>query len=93
MFRIASLATAAVLAASAASASDLRLSYGDLDLSTREGAARLDTRIRQLANQLCDNRTPVQRLSCRAGVREEALSNLPAQARTEYARGSRSFEA
>ncbi|EDX79198.1 MAG: UrcA family protein [Alphaproteobacteria bacterium] len=93
MFRIVSLTAAAVLAASAASASDLRISYGDLDLATRDGAARLDTRIRQVADQLCANRTPLERLACRAGVRDEALSNLPAHARTEYARGSRSFEA
>ena len=93
MFRVVSLTAAAVLAASAASASDLRISYGDLDLATRDGAARLDTRIRQVADQLCANRTPLERLACRAGVRDEALSNLPAHARTEYARGSRSFEA
>lgn len=93
MFRIVSLTTAAVLAASAASASDLRITYGDLDLTTREGAAQLDTRIRKAANKLCANRTPLESTTCRAAVREEALSNLPAQARIEYARGSRSFEA
>lgn len=93
MFRIVSLTAAAVMVASAASASDLRISYGDLDLATREGAARLDTRIRKAANKLCANRTPLESTTCRAGVRNEALSNLPPQARTEYARGSRSFEA
>ncbi|OGN50186.1 MAG: hypothetical protein A2352_05210 [Caulobacterales bacterium RIFOXYB1_FULL_67_16] len=93
MFRIVSLTTAAVLAASAASASDLRIAYGDLDLATPQGAARLDGRIREAADRLCGGRTSIERLKCRAGVREEALSGLPDRARTEYARGSRAFEA
>ncbi|NLR69524.1 UrcA family protein [Novosphingobium sp. ERN07] len=32
--------------------------YGDLDLSTKEGQARLDSRLRAAAKQVCDLKSP-----------------------------------
>ncbi|RZJ75572.1 MAG: UrcA family protein, partial [Brevundimonas sp.] len=41
--------------ASAASAQDARVAYGDLDLSTAAGAQTLDQRINTVAADLCRN--------------------------------------
>lgn len=95
MLRIASLTTAAFLAAGAAHAApiEVRIPYGDLDLSSRAGATTFDARIQRVARNLCTGRLPVERLSCMDKVRDEAMSLLPDRARTEYARGRVAFEA
>lgn len=95
MLRIASLTTAAFLAAGAAYAAPIeaRIPYGDLDLSSRAGATTFDARIHRVARNLCTGRLPVERLSCMDKVRDEAMSLLPDRARTEYARGRVAFEA
>ena len=95
MFRIASLTTAAVLAAGSAAAAPIeaRIPYGDLDLSSRAGAAAFDTRVQRVARTLCTGRQLVERLSCMDKVRDEALSLLPDRARTDYARGRVAFDA
>ncbi|MFN3879618.1 MAG: UrcA family protein [Brevundimonas sp.] len=95
MLRIASLTTAAFLFAGAAYAAPIeaRISYGDLDLSSRAGAMAFDVRVQRVARNLCTGRLPIERLSCRDKVRDEAMSLLPERARTEYARGRVAFEA
>jgi len=95
MLRIASLTTAAFLAAGAAYAAPIeaRISYGDLDLSSRAGVTQFDARVRHVAKSLCTGRLPIERLSCMDKVRDEAMSLLPERARTEYARGRVAFEA
>lgn len=95
MFSIASLTTAAVLAAGSAAAAPIeaRIPYGDLDLSSRAGATAFDSRILRVARTLCTGRQPVERLSCMNKVRDEALSLLPDRARTDYARGRVAFDA
>ena len=61
MFRIASLTTAAVLAAGSAAAAPIeaRIPYGDLDLSSRAGATAFDNRVQRIARNLCTGRRPV----------------------------------
>ena len=95
MLSLASLITAAVLAAGAVSPAptETRIAYGDLDLSTRAGATEFDARVRRTAQTLCKGRLTVVRLTCVNQVRNEALSLLPERARTEYARGRVAFEA
>jgi UrcA family protein len=95
MLRLASLTTAAFLAAGAASAAPIqaRIPYGDLDLSSRAGATAFDARVQRVARNLCNGRLPVERLSCMNSVRDEAMALLPDRARTDYARGRVAFEA
>ena len=95
MLRIASLTTAAFLAAGAAYAAPIeaRIPYGDLDLSSRAGATEFDARIGRAADLFCRSVRAVERPFCRNGVRQEALSLLPDRARTDYARGRFAFQA
>nr|WP_314433069.1 UrcA family protein [uncultured Brevundimonas sp.] len=96
MFRIASLTAAALLAAGSAAAAtplEVRVAYGDLDLSSRAGATAFDARVRKAANRLCRNVRAIERSACRNSVQEEALSLLPDPARTDYARSRVAFEA
>ena len=89
MFRItAALAATAMLAvASAASAQDTRIAYGDLDLSTAAGAQALDQRISTAAADMCrDARATDSRLSrrnnrCEANARSQIREKLPREAR------------
>lgn len=95
MLRIASLTTAAFLAAGAAYAApiDARIPYRDLDLSSRAGATAFDARVQRVARNLCTGRLPIERLRCMDKVQDEAMSLLPERARTDYARGRVAFEA
>ena len=89
MFRItAALAATAMLAvASAASAQETRIAYGDLDLTTAAGAQTLDQRISAAAAAMCrDVRAADSRLSrrnnrCEADARSQIRSQLPREAR------------
>jgi UrcA family protein len=95
MLRIASLTTAALLVAGAASASPVeeRIRFGDLDLSSRAGAVEFDARISRAADRFCRGVSALERPVCRNGIRQEALSLLPSTARTDYARGRFGFDA
>ena len=85
------LASALAVAAIAGAASaETRIAYGDLNLSTAAGAAAFDARVADVAQSMCKNATrPVSRLNdrahCAAAVRAEAVSQLSAQARAQYA--------
>ncbi|WEK41039.1 MAG: UrcA family protein [Candidatus Brevundimonas colombiensis] len=95
MFRIASLTTAALLAAGSAAAApfEARIPYGDLDLSSRAGATAFDSRVRKAADRFCRSVRSIERPVCRNAVREEALALLPDRARADYARGRFAHEA
>lgn len=87
MIRITAAAVvAAVLAtASAASAQETRIAYGDLDLSTAAGAQQLDQRVEAAASNVCRNvRAADSRLrrrgSCEASARQEIRRQLPREA-------------
>jgi UrcA family protein len=89
----AALAVAALAGAASAQSyngSAARIPYGDLNLSTASGAAAFDARIDATAETMCRNATrPASRLKdtahCAAAVRAEAVSQLPTQARAQYA--------
>ncbi|HZV83360.1 MAG TPA: UrcA family protein [Brevundimonas sp.] len=89
---LASLAAALSLAAVAGSASayDARIVWGDLDLSSAEGAAAFDARVDRAARRLCRGVVrPATRISdrawCMAAVRREAVAGLPGAAQVDYA--------
>lgn len=91
---LAAAVAAALLQASAASASEARVAFGDLTLGNRAGADQLDARINAAADRLCRYaRRPNSRISnraeCRATVRAETLRQMPEAARAEYALGRR----
>ncbi len=76
---------AALLSAGAAAASDHRIPIGDLDFATPQGAAAFDLRIRGFANTACISGTQLDQARCRRDFREEALRQLPAADREDYA--------
>jgi len=93
MFRIIALSTAAVLvAAGSASAMNATVRYGDLDLTTPAGTARLDARIASTANAACAAYAGLQRRNCRSAIRKEAIDQLPTPRRTDYTLNRRSFD-
>ena len=100
MFRItAALAATAMLAvASAASAQEARVAYGDLDLSTAAGAQTLDQRINTVAAELCRNsRASDTRLNRRANrcvsdTRDHIRSQLPREARAALSAQARTAQ-
>lgn len=49
----AALSTAAVFSIPQAFASDMKLSWGDLDLSTKDGQKTLERRINAITSQMC----------------------------------------
>lgn len=79
------LATLTLACAGTASAEPQRLAYGDLDLSSIAGARTLDVRIARIARTLCNTHIGLDQVHCERGIRAEALSKLPAPARTDYA--------
>ena len=87
MKTLASLAAVLTLAAAgSASAGDVRIAWGDLDLSTPAGAEAFDARIRAAARKMCRG-VPVTagRAACHAAVRDEAVGLLPGAAQVDYA--------
>lgn len=92
---IPALVSAALLLGSAgAAAADVRIAWGDLDLSTAAGASTLDRRIDRAADRACRNaRRPASRIPdrafCEARVRETVMDALPDAARQDYARSRR----
>ena len=75
-----------ILSAGAASASDYRIAFGDLDLGSTDGAARFDQRVERVAQSACRAGAPRPDAQCVRRFRVEALSQLPAAHREEYAR-------
>lgn len=86
MKTLASLAAVLTLAAAApASAGEVRIAWGDLDLSSAAGADAFDARIRAAARKLCRSVPMIGgRAACHAGVRDEAVSLLPGAAQVDY---------
>lgn len=76
----------AVLSAGAASASEYRIAYGDLDLASSEGAARFNFRVGRAARAACATGSPLVDARCRSQFRAEATRLLPDGPRAEYAR-------
>lgn len=94
MKSLALIAAALVLSAGAANAAATRIAYGDLNLSTVEGAAALDARIEKAARAYCRNYTVagsriVRADVCERAVREEVMAQLSATARADYAQARR----
>ncbi len=85
-FAIAALAGALLLSAGAASAQDYRIVIGDLDLGSLAGAAAFDARVRDAADRACRFGAPLPDAACRARFRAEAMRQLPAARRDDYAR-------
>ena len=99
MIRITAAAIAATIlaTASAASAQESRIAYGDLDLSTAAGVATLDQRIDAVAAQVCANvRAADSRLrrrgSCEASARQEIRRQLPREAQAALTAHARTAE-
>lgn len=86
-FTAATALVVALLAAASASAQDVRVPFGDLNLSTPEGAARFDQRVRRAARNHCGGRSPLAQALCVAQLKAEIHALLPAPRRDEYARG------
>lgn len=88
MKTLASLAAVLTLAAAAApaSAGEVRIAWGDLDLATPAGADAFDRRVRAAARKMCRNVPMIGgRAACHAAVRDEALFLLPGAAQVDYA--------
>lgn len=85
-FAVAVIAATLLASAGTASAQDYRVAYGDLDLATVEGSAAFDARVRQTANRACQGVSPLSEAECRLRFRDEALRQLPAARRDDYAR-------
>ena len=86
-FAPALIACAVLASAGSASAQDYRIPFGDLVLSQPTDAQALDQRIGRTARDACrDHYRGAQILSCVRVFRAEAMRNLPAPARQEYAR-------
>ena len=85
-FALAAVSAALLLTAAAASAQDSRIAFGDLDLGSVEGAAAFDARVNDAANRACRLGAPMPDARCRARFRIEALRQLPAVRRDDYAR-------
>lgn len=87
MKTLASLAAVLTLAAAgSASAGEIRIAWGDLDLATPAGAEAFDARVRAAARKLCRNVPMIGgRAACQAAVRDEAVTRLPGAAQVDYA--------
>lgn len=84
------LAACTLTAAGAASAQDLRIPFGDLDLASTSGAAAFDARVETAARRYCrEAYRPVSlvsgRVDCERAVRDEVLQKMPQHAQVRYA--------
>jgi len=94
MKSLAALAAAfGLFAAGSAAAGDARVAYGDLDLTTASGVAAFNARLDAAARRVCRNpEVTGSRIhstvgSCRAEARGQALEQLSARVRADYALG------
>jgi UrcA family protein len=87
MKTLASLAAVLTLAAAgSATAGEVRIPWGDLDLSTPAGAEAFDARVRTAARKMCRSLPMTSgRAACQSAIREEAVSLLPGAAQVDYA--------
>ncbi|WP_428151542.1 UrcA family protein [Brevundimonas sp.] len=76
----------AVLSAGAATASEYRVAFGDLDLASSEGAARFDLRVDRAARAACATGSPLADSRCRTAFRSETMRLLPRTQSEDYAR-------
>lgn len=89
MIRLAAATAAlavAVLSAGAASASDYRLAFRDLDLGSARDAARFDIRVDRAARAACASASPLAAARCRRDFQSEVMRLLPEAHREDYAR-------
>ena len=85
-----SLAAAALLYAAPATAQDVRVPIGDLDLSTGVGAQTFDARVAAAARPVCGiGPRAILNANCLRRVRQEALRSLSDAARQDYVRARR----
>lgn len=82
------LAAVLLSAAPAGAQETRRIPFGDLDLSSPQGATAFDQRVRQAGRQAClDPSGPsLADLSCLRRFRRDALQALPALRQDDYAR-------
>lgn len=82
------LAAVLLSAAPAAAQETQRIPYGDLDLSSSQGATAFNQRVRQAGRRAClDPSGPsLADLSCLRRFRRDALEALPSVRRDDYAR-------
>ena len=78
------------LAAGTASAREVRVQWGDLDLSSAAGADAFDARVSAAASRACRGvKRPGSRISdrafCRTAFRNEAVRQLPGAVQVDYA--------
>ena len=83
---LAAVSATLLFTAGAASAQDYRIAFGDLDLGTQSGAAAFDARVDEAAGRACRLGAPMPDAQCRARFRAEAMRQLPAVRRDDYAR-------
>ncbi len=86
-FAAATTLAVALIAASAASAEDIRVAYGDLDLASAAGAQQFDRRVNRAVRNACQGGSHREAAQCAASLRAELQSLLPSVRREEYARG------
>ena len=86
----AALAALTLATASAASAHEARIVWGDLDLASAAGADAFDARVDRAARRMCQGALrPGSRISdrgwCMEAVRREAVAGLPGVRQVDYA--------
>lgn len=84
----------ACLVGAGPAAAEVRIAWSDLDLTTASGAAALDARIESAARRTCRSATRTgSRIPdvafCKEAFRAEAVRQLPAQSRADYAAARR----
>lgn len=75
----------ALTAAGAASAADLRIAYGDLDLSTAQGAQIFDRRVSRAARTACRGGSALEAGRCVIHLRAEIHALMPTAVQQAYA--------
>jgi UrcA family protein len=85
-----SLAAAALFYAAPAAAQEVRVPFGDLDLSTVSGAAAFDARAEAAARRVCAvGPRALVNDNCVRRVQQETVRGLPASRHDDYARARR----
>lgn len=85
-----SLAAAALLYAAPAAAQEVRIPFGDLNLSTASGATAFDARAEAAARGVCAvGPRALVNDNCVRRVQQEAVRGLPVARQDDYARARR----
>lgn len=85
-FAAATAVAVTLVAAGAASAQDVRVAYGDLDLASPAGAQQFDRRVNRAVRIACQGGSLRETAQCAATLRAEIQSLLPSVRREEYTR-------